>query len=278
MNGIKAKEFEDLPQPKRIARRASQISLSKEVDEIAKRTGVLWECIGRRADKEGGYLYSFKLKITDEAEVEQLIDAHFPALEPRGSSRRIRQFDDDLKRLGYGSKENQEGVFLELPDAEALSRRWEKNHPGLEILSSEGVADDRTFIEAFFTHDLLISNGKEFVHDHIFHVVPYLTDRFIFGPLVNRCKTKLVKRVAKEYKAVIMGKDKRGEVILAAFVDIITALSVVETLLIESKEITEVILERNPRWTVYFRRRFGDPEFEFSQPEEESKSDGALPN
>jgi hypothetical protein len=103
------------------------------------------------------------------------------------------QFDSDVfivqrsmlyQFLGYGFRWGFEGYpkeydpkhYLEIPDRKTLIARWEmiRAHcpslPELDILETDGVAGDLEFVDAYLNHDILLSNGAEFVHDHTTHV------------------------------------------------------------------------------------------------------------
>ena len=76
----------------------------------------------------------------------------------------------------------QDGYHLELPNAEALREKWKKlqdkypemGFPEIKLVDSEGIADDRTFVNTYCTATALISTKGEFVHDITAHVIPLL--------------------------------------------------------------------------------------------------------
>ena len=171
----------------------------EELDAIAQKQGGVWECIGREPDENGGYIYHFKLKepydnascqLKDGFDIEEQnddIEARFqayykksaeifPAAEPN-----LQFLIDDAsllrQDLGYSLKYDKSGIYLSLPDKEALEARLEKlskfdpRFSNIKILASDGVADDLEFIKAYLTYDLLLSSGKEFVHDHTAHLI-----------------------------------------------------------------------------------------------------------
>jgi len=108
----------------------------------------------------------------------------FPAIELTGFETSYQpqfiqtkfDFFSQMKKLGYDLIENEEGRYLFLPDKEALEVRFEqlrKSDPNLRpfiIQDSEGTASDKDFIQAYFNYDVVLSSGREFVHDHIFHL------------------------------------------------------------------------------------------------------------
>lgn len=86
---------------------------------------------------------------------------------------------ESFHELGYCSCIDEENrLVIELPDLEALLEGWscfqrkypEKNLPDLNIISSDGIADDLSFVRAYLEHDALLSNGREFMHDHYVHI------------------------------------------------------------------------------------------------------------
>ncbi|HEY5259566.1 MAG TPA: hypothetical protein VIJ46_02880, partial [Rhabdochlamydiaceae bacterium] len=87
---------------------------------------------------------------------------------------------DTFRRLGYGCECRADGVYLTLPDRATLLDRWDQlrkeypNLPPLDLISVDGDVDAQTFLSFFFKHDVLLANGKEFVHDHLVHVMSAL--------------------------------------------------------------------------------------------------------
>lgn len=96
-----------------------------------------------------------------------------------GLDRRLK-IGEDLRLLGFKKITNQKGVYLFLPDCEELKVRFGKlskirpNLGSLHITSSEGIASDMDFVKAYMTHDGLLSEGAEFMHDHSAHILPLL--------------------------------------------------------------------------------------------------------
>ena len=62
--------------------------------------------------------------------------------------------------------------------------------PPLNIASSKGIADDITFIEKYFTHEAILSDGGEFVHDHFAHVMSVLILMYSSGKTMTLNNTK----------------------------------------------------------------------------------------
>lgn len=124
-----------------------------------------------------------------------------------------------LNELGVLSYKKSDGFYLELPDKEALETAWEKfkeehpnlNLPTLDILSCKGIADDRAFIEAYLTHDILLSSQEEFVHDWSTHVLSRL--QLIFelaknGKSYKAEKARLTKLIVNDYQKILLALDK----------------------------------------------------------------------
>ena len=181
-------------------------SIQIEPQEIAQRSGEFWECLSREKGALDGFIYKFRLRDEyddatphEEREArakaaEQKSKKMFPAIELSGSQMlaldpnvpenelrpgtlKIREHLQILMQLGYRAERKEEGVYLYLPDREALLTNWETlraTHPDLPeltILSSEGIAGDIDYVKAFFTHDGILSTGKEFLHDHQAHIL-----------------------------------------------------------------------------------------------------------
>jgi hypothetical protein len=201
-----------------------------------------------------------------------------------------------LGLLGYRSHYSDSGVYLNLPDKETLLARWTivrervAGLPDIDIASCEGIAEDLEFVEAFFTCDVLLSSGKEFVHDHTQHIMPMLflmIDSAVgVDPSYQQERARLEKMVMKSYRRIMITKmvledhtgDKLGlsaiqvdtvrqsiskmEAALGSVVDTITASP---TYANTSKFFNGNFIERhvksiweNTNWQAYWKRRFGD--------------------
>jgi hypothetical protein len=172
----------------------AELKIQQEKLALAQKEGEFWQCIGRKPDQDRGYIYHYVLKeeyrlkfgkyqlffFEPPLDFKQKVllkhEEIFPALEPIPYTKSLPIRNSAMKphNLGYSFSESS----LQLPDIEALESRLEKlwkKRPDLkplQILSSEGVADDLSFIEAYLKYDVLLSTGKEFIHDHWFHVIP----------------------------------------------------------------------------------------------------------
>lgn len=228
----------------------NKTNISLKADPLLAKKSALWNCIGRKLDNYGGELYFFEFKKTLENETKKInvLKKIFPALEldsmdmdfifnptAEKNSRLEQTYDNDdaylinifllseyrkdLRALGYDFKLNNNNHILILPDREALLARWavlSEKKPGLpplDIASSNGIASDLSFIEAFFAHDAILSSNKEFVHDHTFHVLPILSlllsisDKHFY----HKAKFEMVKIISGEYRRLIIAKDDLNE-------------------------------------------------------------------
>lgn len=202
-------------------------SVHEEKLEASNQSGALWKCLFRSPDLFAGYRYTFCLKEEyDDVTPQdpQVQKAHrlaaiqkrkeiFPAGEYLGSEIRYFtpacQYAPYFHRLGYEMKSQTDGLFLVLPDREAILSRWQflrlsrPDLPALKILAYPGLADDKTFIEAFCSHDALLSSGKLFMHDH-FHLLRTLVLMFDSGvdenPTYQAEKNRLVKLIHQAYR------------------------------------------------------------------------------
>lgn len=203
-----------------------------------------------------------------------------------------------LYSLGYDYKADKTGTYLVLPNRKALLARWyhlKANNfdlPDLNIVDSKGVANDLAFIEAYFIGDALLSSGKEFVHDHINHLVNILaliiTSRD-HGASYQRDKFLVVKLIANAYRKIIFAKkkfdqdffsldrlqraDSRGrltqmEAALGSFVDILSSRSVLrgeDGKLVRDEASMEhhlsILTAEHSQWKAYYIRRFGEKKY-----------------
>ncbi len=108
-----------------------------------------------------------------------------------------------FRKLGYGCECRADGVYLTLPDRATLLNRWDQlrkvhpNLPPMDLISVDGDVDAKTFLSYFFKHDVLLANGKEFVHDHLVHVMSALTLALDSGTFENEGE-KMTYAVMKE--------------------------------------------------------------------------------
>jgi hypothetical protein len=209
-----------------------------ETSEVSKRSGALWECIGRTGDLFGGYRYNFRLRseyddvTSPDANARQ--SARLAAckkrleISPAGEylASEIRfltpsyRYIDQLNRLGYEMKSDATGVYLTLPDRESFLARWQilqqsqPELPTITVVCHPGIADDKTFIESFCRYDVLLSSEKEFVHDHFAHLIRTVILIFTSGedgnPTYKEDKEQLVRLVKKAYQPLLQADDLKS--------------------------------------------------------------------
>lgn len=127
-----------------------------------------------------------------------------------------------LQKLGYKSS-FKDGVYLYLPDKECLEARFEKLrqiYPALgplSIISSDEIAADLEFIEAYSKYDILLSSGKEFVHDHLYHAIGVLGLMFSYLEIdkeypaamhrsYTEVKRKTIEQISVPYNKIMAAK------------------------------------------------------------------------
>jgi hypothetical protein len=231
--------------------------------------------------------------IRERTERDPPIAQHFFPAENRiqlnnESFKHIKPHVKMFHALGYSCKRDEKGTYITLPDREALLARWQllkKKHdlPDLTIASSEDIADDISFVEAYFNHDALLSTGKEFVHDHTNHIlsiialilhkqkqnIPHKTEKF-----------KTVKTMIQSYRKIMIAKDqllqkkstidadkliklqkyfKQLETVLGSFVDILTSFNPGVLIPNYSMEKHLDVLVNSFQWDDYWKRRYEDP-------------------
>ncbi len=152
---------------------------------LEQKDSVIWRCVGCKADEYGGFLFRFVSIIpeffanrgSDYQEIQQIteefqkkiLDA-FPAEEPESIEKILFNYDRSyVESLGYEVHSSHE---ITMPDITALVERIKRTvGPKFTVCSSEGIASDRDFIQAFLHYDVLLSSNKEFVHDHTAHIL-----------------------------------------------------------------------------------------------------------
>ncbi len=191
-------------------------------------------------------LEEWKAKLNEMVPI--LANSSYPDKKHRSTlSRHVKFFNE----LGYSSYKDSEGhIVLTLPDRQALLARWDlimkKNLdlPKLNIADASGIAGDMEFVKAYILHDALLSDGKEFIHDHMYHITRVISlilsgDDNQRDKIYSKEKHRLVELVDKAYRKIIFFKQKNDgedrnitvsekdlekiEMTLASVVDIISA-------------------------------------------------------
>ena len=214
----------------------------------------MWRCIGVTINPLGGKIYHYKLK--DEYrdyEAEAAIKKQreiFPAEEPYG----VIEFCKELQVIGYSSFSDESGVYLNLPDLEAIVAGYEKLRetrpkcPPLRIFSSRGIADDITFSRSYIDNDIHLSEGIEFPHDSIYHAARVLKIMILYPEEYMDAKGKIAGSVEKHLEEIDrLQIDKtrlrQATTLLSAFVDSTWAAISIFDLTASSKETMEEMLD-----------------------------------
>ena len=324
-------------------------NLLTEQEDIEKKSGEIWKCVGRKPDKDSsGYIYRFKLddkynhftgndrenklsaskKKTDEMfpaieptlleeiiilhprlinlsrdSKEQFLKSNFTEISSTYSFNKLAYYIEQrrdsgnlLQHLGYRLSIKTDGVYLHLPDRETLLSRLEKvrevfpSFPKFDLVSSEGIADDISFVLAHLLHDAVLSDGKEFIHDHMFHVKHALTlvSTFVSQNRMDEYSTekkKFIKGILNGYRKLMIVKteldaenskhteNKLGflkehlekiETLLGMYVDVLTAVETDDQFLnspfsnLLEIQYKSVMGDGNLDWKAYMQRRFGE--------------------
>ncbi len=199
-----------------------------------------------------------------------------------------------FRSLGYSVECREDGVYLKLPDRETLLARWNKLRAvyrrlgPLDIVSLDGPADAKTFISLCSHGAVPLDSGKEFVHDHLVHVMATLILLLESGICIYRGKsmtyemqqTQKLAYIKKFYrerlsplKKELEESKKRGDAdylkkhiqykilqtVLSAVVDTLTSIDGYESVLnfiqIPIENACREIL-KDPLWGDYLRSRF----------------------
>ena len=166
--------------------------------------GNLIDCIGWRASPNEGRFFFFKFKDQfniinpqgSRKEIEKAVkektDEIFPAVEPQDKLelktifiKKLQSFGyiffNDSKKPSYFSTSDsihstQDNMYFCLPDEKAIAETLKK-YPGvtpIKILHCDEIISPLKFIETLCKYDIVLSSGKEFIHDSIFHLAPAL--------------------------------------------------------------------------------------------------------
>jgi hypothetical protein len=145
--------------------------------------------------------------------------------------------------LGYKIDVRKKGSTLFLPTKETIMERWKKEWPIFEILKMKGIAEPAPFIEAYLTHDVILSDEGEFVHDHLIHLIPTLGSFFKYGlqgsDIYKKERARLSKGILLHYSKIfsiekMIQNEKKEETLyflekfkyaLSALVDILLSRS-----------------------------------------------------
>lgn len=187
-----------------------------------------------------------------------------------------------LKEAGYQVvMDKNSRLHLELPDLEALQNGWEhvrETHPelqlpDLDVVESEGIADDLAYAKAYQEHDVLLSTGKEFVHDHTVHVMTrifrmlkgkedYEAEKERITTIIKNLQSTIEEAVKREEPDGILHKEKEKlDFLVGMFTDVFFSFGEDGQILIATQETIESSLsgeyETDHVWDDYLEKRFG---------------------
>jgi hypothetical protein len=193
-----------------------------------------------------------------------------------------------LHCLGISSLKSDKGVFLTLPDREVFLERWNdlcQENKGLlkiQVKSSEEIAEDLEFVEAYLDNDVLLTKGKRFIHSFTIHLISRLSLIICNQSKYLEVREKSREIFEKKYQRLklIESNIQNGAALdsnfltclnifkasLSAQVDYITRLSTFEEIEhINSSEDLErerVFFQKNVSWAKYMKNRFGEIDWE----------------
>ncbi len=197
----------DPPQTESIASSSASAPLPLTASSDSAKKEHLWEHLGDEPQSDGGNIKTFRLKnkfnplskancnnLSQVAENLNIANKKlFPAVEPSISGVGTPQiytykayFESKggipFAELGYRLETGKNGYYLSTPDVPLLQTRFdrlrnEKEYaylPKLSFARSRGIASDVEFAKIHQTHDVLVSDDDEFLHDQLAHVVVIL--------------------------------------------------------------------------------------------------------
>lgn len=117
------------------------------------------------------------------------------------------------KQLGFSANSKNEMVTFKIPSIRKLQKRWERiqvnkpDLPQLKIYSCKGIANDLKFVEAYMSHDVMISRDKELIHDYFVHL--YSVIQLIYeNPESYKTKKALfVEQINDIYEKIMFAKQ-----------------------------------------------------------------------
>lgn len=187
-----------------------------------------------------------------------------------------QEFLDLLISLGYSCELINHNIYLTLPGLEALQNGLEQSPfsylKNLTIEASKGISSDQHFIESFLEKDCLLSNDKEFVHDHAAHVLLQLSIAFETKENYPQFKEQ-VRYAIKSliYEPLLWNKIKGSPLhyvamwaFLGKIVDVLQTMSHQELNKTISQEgvnqfyeiAIDPIKTLSKQWEIYFEKRF----------------------
>lgn len=266
---------------------SGKIEILSENQELAQEFSSLDPFLGREEFSQALQMFTKKLK----AALLITVDDYYK------NNKRLRDF---FNQLGFSSKKEQGTVFFTMPCAQELQERWKTiqlNHPHLpelSIYSSQGIAGDLEFVEAYLSHHVLISTGGEMVHDsgHLFDMLGLI---YIDYESYSAKKSSIVREAKKIYEKIIFAKQhltqmgeaskiskfsiQKLEVSLGMAMDLLSTFKHFKETIIECEEdfhrFIEYIWTNSFRNRTFFQNRLGGDrtiEFPLSEIQEILKS------
>lgn len=204
------------------------------------------------------------------------------------------QYGHYFSSLGYQLRSEGNCVLLDLPDHKAIDARWKNlqkeipSLPDFKVVLSEGVADEKAFIQAFLNDTIILSDGKEFVHDNTQHVMKLILRIFLSGNIDKEYGDEpgtYTKDINDDMRAVvgelflkicsfeeklkiscdrsIINQDyvKHNLILFGVIIDIFTSIEDPETAFkfmdqVDNGSVFEDVL-KHPGWGKYLRERVG---------------------
>lgn len=198
-----------------------------------------------------------------------LVDLFFP-LESRLLSHRfslpLPLSQEIPQKLGYGAELDLEhgNLLIAIPSPQTIQSNMQKIFDeqsidySVKVLEDPNISSDREFIQAYLTHDVVASIGKEELHDHFLHILPLAMimkenpQGYIFQK--KRIQELILQRIEKIEKTIQEKKiSKEDEEVLwlslSATIDIILNFRDLKSL----QNVDEAYLKRNSLniFTVY---------------------------
>jgi len=211
-----------------------------------------------KADNKGFYDQDFISYYSEKIERQQTIIENF----------------NFPNQLGYHFSED--GKTITLPDREALIDCYNqyregnpsKDLPKLSLISDDGIASDEDFILANIFHHGVISEGKEFVHDHFAHILVLLQRANLGSERFQNLNKNMVSFYRSHLEKIEDATKQLGRnapifyTILGIYVDALSnaidgVITPFDDSLIHRYNFQTIL--RNPSWRNYLRNRYNNP-------------------
>ncbi|MGD0665607.1 MAG: hypothetical protein ABSA17_07795, partial [Rhabdochlamydiaceae bacterium] len=139
-----------------------------------------------------------------------------------------------VRQLGYNCFKTNTGTYLDVPDEKMLLAKIKQIYPDFneQISGSYEIEDDKTYATAYLSNFLVISKGKETVHDHGFHAIRtlsmFLEDRQAYYEAREKIRTLIadaIRTVELAEKSLKVNPEeiKKAYTFIGAAVDVIWA-------------------------------------------------------